>query len=252
MVKYIHCEKCKKVINTEPWIGEVHTYNGLCPSCVEIEQEEPLGDEKLEIESEKQMIEDITNIEHTEKIMEVDESTQSSQIEIEKKILSNLEQRVNDVLSGGGSIDVLIKEIKLGLVDKARDRIEKTFQSFDVNKIDAQKTVDYVEKTFEYLSEYKDYMDNVIIKIRTKPKMNVKTAIEKVYKDIMSEIPKGVAKDVIDNKKTMLKIVNGKALKWYSIHSDTNDVMDITKKMVLHPFNEIQKKLSTLPFYSPK
>jgi len=79
--------------------------------------------------------------------------------------------------------------------------------------------------------------------------MKVKTAIEKVFKETMANMPKDVAKDVLLNKKAMLKTVFGKAVKWYSIYSDTEDVYELTKKMVLHPFNEIQKKLSTLPFY---
>ncbi len=40
MVKYYHCEKCKGIYNTETWIGEVHTYSGFCPSCLEGEQQE--------------------------------------------------------------------------------------------------------------------------------------------------------------------------------------------------------------------
>ena len=59
-----------------------------------------------------------------------------------------------------------------------------------------------------------------------------------------------MAKDILINKKTMLKNVFGKAVKWYNIYADTSDAMELTKKMVLHPFNEIQKKLGTLPFYS--
>ena len=180
------------------------------------------------------------------------ESTLSSPIEIERSLLSSLEQKANDVLSGEGSIDILIKEIKDGLVDKAKERIGETILGFDASKIDAQKVVDYAEKTFDYLSEYKDYMDNVGKKLQDKPKMKVKTAIEKVFKETMANMPKDVAKDVLLNKKAMLKIVFGKTVKWYNIYSDTKDVYELTKKMVLHPFNEIQKKLSTLPFYASR
>ena len=251
MVKYIHCKNCKKIYNTKTWIGEVHIYDGLCSECNELEQDDsPSIEEKLESEGEEQVITNGNTTKTTEEIKKIPESTQSSQLENEKKILFALDQKANEILSGGGSIDVLIKEIKMGLVDKARERIEETFQSFDVNKIDAQKTVDYVERTFDYLSEYKDYMDNVVAKLQLKPKMNVKTAIEKVFKDTIEEMPKDIAKDLINNKKAMLKAVNDKALKWYDIYSDTNDALELTKKMVLHPFNEIQKKLSTLPFYT--
>jgi len=253
MVKYNHCKICKKIYNTESWIGEVHTYNGICSSCKETEQDEDSSTlEKSEFEGEEQMITNNDITESVDQEKEIPESSQSSQLENEKTILSSLEKRAVDILSSGGSIDVLIKEIKLGLVDKARERIEETFQSFDVNKIEAQKTVDYVERTFGYLSEYKDYMDNVVVKLQHKPKMNVKTAIEKVFKDIIAEIPKDIAKEVINNKKAMLKTVNDKALKWYNIYSDTSDALELTKKMFIHPFNEIQKKLSTLPFYSSK
>ena len=48
----------------------------------------------------------------------------------------------------------------------------------------------------------------------------------------------------------MLKTLSDKAVKWYNIYADTKDVFELTKKMGLHPFNEIQKKLSTLPFYT--
>lgn len=40
MVKYNHCEKCKKIYNTEVWIGEVHIYDGFCSSCMPGEKEE--------------------------------------------------------------------------------------------------------------------------------------------------------------------------------------------------------------------
>ncbi len=248
MVKYNHCEKCKKIYNTTPWIGEVHTYNGICPLCMASEQQEN--------QMQKESIEDhIVNNYDTEqdvRIEDVHESTQSSAIEIEKDLLSRLEQMANDVLFDQGSIDVLIKEIKVGLVDKAKERIEATFQSFDVNKIDAQKVVDYAVKTLDYLSEYKDYIDNVVIKLQANPKMKVKTAIEKVYKDSLGNIPKIVSKDILLNKKTMLKIVFEKSVKWYSIYSDEENDLELTKKMVLHPFTEIQKKLSTLPFYTSR
>jgi len=248
MVKYNHCEKCKKVYNTEPWIGEVHTYSGICPSCITEEQQE----NQMQIETAEAHIANRHDTEQDHKTEDAHESTQSSPLEVEKSLLSRLEQMANDILSDQGSMDVLIKELKLGLVDKAKERIEATFQSFDVNKIDAQKVVDFAEKTFSYLSEYKDYMDNVVIKLQANPKMKVKTAIEKVYKDSLGKIPKNVAKDVLLNKKVMLKTVLGKSVKWYSIYADTDNELELTKKMVLHPFNEIQKKLSTLPFYASR
>ncbi len=246
MVKYYHCEKCKRVYNTEIWIGEVHTYNGICPLCIAGEQQE----NQTQQDSAEDHIMNKYDTEPTKRMKNNLESTQASPIEIERSLLSSLEQKVNDVLSGEGSIDVLIKEIQDGLVDKAKERIGETIQSFDASKIDAQKVVDYVEKTFEYLSEYKKYMDNVVKKLQDNPKMKVKTAIEKVFKETMSNMPKDVPKDVLLNKKAMLKNVFGKAEKWYNIYSDTKDVYELTKKMVLHPFNEIQKKLSTLPFYT--
>jgi len=248
MVKYNHCEKCRKIYNTEPWIGVVHTYSGICPSCMAGEQQE----NQIQQESAEDHMVNNYNTEQAESLKAKHEQAQSSPIEIEKSLLSKLEQRANDFLSNQGSIDILIKEIKVGLVDKAKERIEETFQSFDVNKIDAQKIVDYVEKTFEYISEYKDYMDNIVIKLQANPKMKVKTAIEKVYKDSLGNIPKNVAKDVLLNKKVMLKTVFGKSVKWYAIYSDTKDELELTKKMVLHPFNEIQKKLSALPFYASR
>ena len=246
MVKYNHCEKCKRVYNTETWIGEVHTYNGICPSCIAGEQQE----NQMQQESAEDHIMNKYDTEHTKRMKNNLESTQSSPIEIERSLLSSLEKKADDVLSGEGSIDVLIKEIKDGLVDKAKERVGETIQGFDASKIDAQKVVDYAEKTFDYLSEYKDYMDKVVKKLQDKPKMKVKTAIEKVFKETMANMPKDVAKDVLLNKKATLKTVFGKAVKWYSIYSDTKDVYELTKKMVLHPFNEIQKKLSTLPFYT--
>ena len=147
-------------------------------------------------------------------------------------------------------MDVLIKDIKIELVDKAKERIEETIQSFDAKKLDAQKVMDYVDKTFEYLSEYKEYMDEVVKKLQTNPKMNVKTSIEKVYKESLGNLPKKLAKDVLVSQKALLKKIHGKAEKWYVIHSDIDNALELTKKMVLHPFNEIQKKLSTLPFYN--
>lgn len=246
MVKYNHCEKCKRVYDTAPYIGEVHAYEGICPSCMEREQQE----NQMQQESAEDNIVNKYDTVDVERMKDIHESTQSSPIEIEKGLLSELEQRANDVLSSGGSVDVLIKEIKDGLVDKAKERIGETFQSFDSNKIDAQKVVDYVENTCDYLSEYKDYMDCVAKKLQDKPKMKVKTAIEKVFKETMANMPKDVAKDVLLNKKAMLKTVFGKAVKLYSIYSDTKDVLELAKKMVLHPFTTIQNKLSTLPFYA--
>ena len=245
MVKYNHCEKCKSVYNTAPWIDEVHTYNGICPSCMAGEQQ----GNQMQQESAEDHMGDKHNTDHAEEMKDNHETTQSSLIEIERNLLSKIEQKANDVISGEGSIDVLIKEIKVGLVDKAKKRIEETFKSFDVNKIDAQKVIDYVEKTFDYLSEYKEFMYDVVKKLQDKPKMKVKTAIDKVFKETMANIPKDVAKDVLFNRKAMLKKVFEKAVKWYSIYSDTKDVLELYKKMVLHPFNKIQKKLSTLPFY---
>ncbi|MBA7713874.1 hypothetical protein ES703_122884 [subsurface metagenome] len=246
MVKYNHCEKCKKVYNTALYIGEVHTYNGICPSCMAGEQQE----DQLQQEIAEDLIVNKYDSEQVEAIKEIHESTQSSPIEIEKNLLSRLEQKANEVLSSGGSVDVLIKEIKDGLVEKAKERIEEVFQSFDVNKIDAQKVVDYVENTCNYVSEYKGYMDCVVKKLQDKPKMKVKTAIEKVFKETMSNMPKDVAKDALLNKKAMLKAVFGEAMECYSIYSDTKDALELTKKMVLHPFKTIQNKLSTLPFYA--
>ncbi len=246
MVKYSHCEKCKRIFNTETWIGEVHTYNGICPSCIAGEQQE----NQMEQESTQDHVINKYTMEQTENVTDVHEISQSSSIEIEKNLLSGLEQRVNDVLSSKGSMDVLIKEIKIELLDKARERIEETFQSFDVRKIDAEKVVDYAEKKFNYLSEYKDYIDNVVKKLQENPKMNGKIAIEKSFKETMANLPKNCAKDVLLDKKAMLKQIFRKAEKWYNIYSDTKDVFEFGNKMVLHPFKEIQKKFSTLPFYA--
>ena len=246
MVKYNHCEKCKNIYNTETWIGEVHAYNGICPSCLAGEQQV----NQMEQESAEDHMVDKHDTEHDEKMIANHESTQSSPLEIERSLLSKLEQKANDVLSGEGSINVLIKEIKDDLVDKAKERIGETFKNFDVNKIDAQKVVDYAENILDYLSEYIDYMNNVVKKLQDNPKMKVKTAIDKFFKESMANMPKDVAKDVLLNKKAMLKTLSDKAVKWYNIYADTKDVFELTKKMGLHPFNEIQKKLSTLPFYT--
>ena len=246
MVKYNHCEKCKNVYNTETWIGVVHAYNGICPSCLAGEQQE----NQMEQESAEDHMVDKHDTEHAEKMKANHESTQSSPLEIERSLLSKLEQKANDVFSGMGSINVLIKEIQDDLVDKAKERIEETFQSFDVNKIEAQKTVDYAESILSYLSEYKDFIDSVVKTIEFKPKMKIKAAIDKVFKEAMANLPKDVAKDVLLSRKTILKTVSDKAVKLYNIYSDTEDVFELTKKMGLHPFNEIQRNLKTLPFYT--
>lgn len=245
MVKYKHCEKCKSVYNTATWIGEVHAYNGICPSCI-------AGD-KQEYQMQQEVAEDHKgdkhDTEHAETMKDNHKSMQSSPTEIDRRLLSSLEQKANEVLSSEGSIVVLIKEIKDDLVDKAKERIGETFKSFDVNKIEAQKVVDFAENTLDYLSEYKDYMDEVVKKLQDKPKMKVKTAIDKVFKESIANMPKDVAKDAFLNKKAILKTVSDKAVKLYTIYSDTKDVFELTKKMGLHPYKEIQKKLSTLPFY---
>jgi hypothetical protein len=246
MVKYYHCERCKRIYNTETWIGEVHLYDGVCSSCnAEEQQKGQIQQENVDTQTENKVIN-----EQAETLNVIREATRASPIELEKELLLRLEQMANDVLSNQGSIDVLIKEIKIGLVDKAKERIDETIQSFDVSRIEAQKVITYVEKTFEYLSEYKNYMDDVAKKLQDKPKMKVKPALEKVFKESMTKLPKNIAKDALLNKKTMLKNVFGKAQKWFNIYSDIEDVNELTKKMVLHPFNEIQKKLRTLPFYN--
>jgi CRISPR/Cas system-associated endonuclease Cas1 len=79
--------------------------------------------------------------------------------------------------------------------------------------------------------------------------MKVKTAIDKVIKESMANMPKDVSKDILLNKKAMLNTVSDQALEWYKIYSDTKDVLELTKKMLLHPINEIQKNLRSLPFY---
>ena len=245
MVKYKHCENCKSIYDTESWIGEVHTYAGFCSSCMTEDKEE----NQMQQEGAENHIEDKHERDHIEKPKDIQERTQSSPIEVERNLLSSLEQKVNDVLSGKGSINVLIKEIKDDLVDKAKERIEETFQSFDVNKIDALKVIDSTEDIMAYLAEYKDFMDIVVIKIQNKPKMKVKTAIDKVIKESMANMPKDVSKDILLNKKAMLNTVSDQALEWYKIYSDTKDVLKLTKKMLLHPINEIQKNLRSLPFY---
>jgi hypothetical protein len=246
MVKYNHCEKCKKVYNTESWIGEVHAYSGICPSCMETEHQE----NQMQTESAEDHIQNKSKVEDAESMKDIHENNQSSTIELEKSLISGLEQKVNDFLLGEGSIDVLIKDIKDGIIDKAKERIEETFQSFDAKKIDAQKVVDSVENTCDYLSEYADYIDCVVKKLQDKPKMKVKTAIEKVFKETMVIMPKDIAKDILLNKKAMLKTVFGEAMQCYNIYSDTKDASELTKKMVLHPFKTIQNKLSALPFYA--
>jgi hypothetical protein len=240
MVKYYHCEKCKKVYNTESWIGEVHTYNGICSECIKEEQK-----------NHQEIVEDniVENHGHIEKVEGADEKS-TANIEIDKILLLNLEKKANEVLSTDGPINVLVKEIKDDLVGKAKQRIEETFQSFDAGKIDAQKTIDYAENILDYLSAYKDYMDKVVIKIENKPKMKVKTAIDKVLKESMANISKDISKDVLLNKKTILNTVSNMAVEWYNIYSDIKNALELTTKMVLHPFNEMQKKLGSLPFYN--
>ncbi len=245
MVKYKHCENCKSIYDTESWIGEVHTYAGFCSSCMTEDKEE----NQMQQEGAENHIEDKHERDHVEKPKDIQERTQSSPIEVERNLLSSLEQKANDVLSGKGSINVLIKEIQDGLVDKAKERIEETFQSFDVNKIDAQKVIASTEDIMAYLAEYKDFMDIVVLKIQNKPKMKVKTAIDKVFKESMTNMSKDVSKDILLNKKAMLNTVSDQALKWYKINSDTKDALELTKKMLLNPINEIQKNLRSLPFY---
>jgi len=246
MVKYKHCENCKSIYDTETWIGEVHTYEGFCSLCMTGDKEE----NQILQEGDEDLLDDKHDRDHVEKTKHIHERTQSSPIEVERNFLSSLGQKANDVLSGKGSIYVLIKEMKDDLVDKAKERIEETFQSFDVNKIDALKVVDSAENIMAYLSEYKDFMDKVVIKLQIKPKMKVKIAISKVFKDSMAQMPKDISKDVLLTKKAMLNTVSDKAVEWYNIYSDTKDALQLTKKMVLHPFNKIQKKLGTLPFYA--
>ena len=245
MVKYKHCENCKSIYDTKSWIGEVHTYNGFCSSCMTGDKEE----NQIQQEGTEKHILDKHDTDHIEKTKYFHKRTQSSPIEVERNLLSSLGQKANDVLSGKCSIYVLIKEMKDDLVDKAKERIEETFQSFDVKKIDAQKVVDSAENIMAYLSEYKYFMDNVVVKIQNKPKMKVKTAIDKVFKESMANMPKDISKNILLRKKATLKTISEKAVIWHKIYSDTKDVLELTKKMVLHPFNEIQKKLSTLPFY---
>ena len=40
-----------------------------------------------------------------------------------------------------------------------------------------------------------------------------------------------------------------KTIEYYNIYSDEKDVLELTKKMGLHPCKEIQGKLGILPFY---
>ncbi|MFW9896233.1 MAG: hypothetical protein ACFFD7_10550, partial [Candidatus Thorarchaeota archaeon] len=111
----------------------------------------------------------------------------------------------------------------------------------------------YAESILDYLSEYKEYMDNVIIKLHDRPKIEVKVAIDKVLKESISNIPKDISKDILLNKKAMLNIVSDKAKEWYNFYSDkkvAKDALKLTSKMVLHPFKEIQDKLNNLPFYN--
>ncbi|MFW9825941.1 MAG: hypothetical protein ACFFE4_23580, partial [Candidatus Thorarchaeota archaeon] len=115
---------------------------------------------------------------------------------------------------------------------------------------DAQKAIDYAESILDYLSEYKEYMDNVIIKLHDKPKLKVKAAIDKVLKESISDIPKDISKDTLFNKKAMLNTVSDKAMEWYNFYSDTKDALKLINKMVLHPFKEIQEKFYSLPFYN--
>ena len=246
MVKYNHCEKCKSVINTAPWIGEVHAYNGICPSCMTGELQE--NEVKQEIIDDHLV--DKHDTKHAEIMKENHEGSLSSPIEIERRLLSSLEQKANEVLSGEGSIIVLIKEIKDDLVDKAKVRIGETFQSFEVNKIEAQKVIESAENILDCLGEYKDYMDCLTKKLQVNPKMKVKTAIDKVFKESIANLPKDVSKEDFLNRKAILKTVSDKAIKLYSFYSDTSDTPELTKKMGLHPFSEIKEKLSTLPFYA--
>lgn len=245
MVKYTHCEKCKRVINTESYIGEVHEYQGLCLSC---EEEETQSQQQ----NPEKNLTDKLDTEPPEKRIENRENTQSSPIEIDRKLLSDLEQKANDVLSGNGSVYVLIKEIKDDLVTKAKVRIGETFESFDINKIEALKVVDHTENILDYLGEYKDYMDKLVKKLQDKPKMNVKTAIDRVFKESIGNLPKAVAKEDFLKKKAILKTVCDKTKECYHNYADEKDIIELTKKMGLHPFNEIQNKLSTLSFYKVK
>jgi hypothetical protein len=245
MVKYYHCEECKSIYETEPWIGEVHTYSGICSSCKENEEEtNQISKERIG----EKIMNEFTK-EQTETVRNIDEQTRSTTAQIDEKLLMSLEQKANDVFIGKGSINVLIKEIKDDLIIKAKERIEETFQSFDVNKIDAQKTVGHAENILSYLSEYKDFMDSVVKTIEIKPKMKVKTALDKVSKESLGNLPKDIAKEVLLNRKALLKTVSEKAAQWYKIYSDTKDPFVLIKKMGLHPFSEIQKMLKTLPFY---
>ncbi|MFW9825280.1 MAG: hypothetical protein ACFFE4_20225, partial [Candidatus Thorarchaeota archaeon] len=157
MVKYNHCEKCKNIYSTETWIGEVHAYTGICPSCMEEEPQEDQNQEAI-VEDDSLKTQEVEKVEETEVTLE---PSQTPLTDTDRILLNSLEQKANEVLSGDRSINVLIKEIKDDLVGMAKQRIEETFQSFDAGKIDAQKAIDYAESILDYLSEYKEYMDNV-------------------------------------------------------------------------------------------
>ncbi|MFX0031019.1 MAG: hypothetical protein ACFE8B_17525, partial [Candidatus Hermodarchaeota archaeon] len=91
MVKYNHCEKCKSIYSTTPWIGEVHTYEGICPSC---EAEEQQKSEISEVDVEDQIVNEF-DVEHIEEMQDLQEITHSSPLEIDKDLLSNLEQKAS-------------------------------------------------------------------------------------------------------------------------------------------------------------
>ena len=233
-------------MNTEPWIGEVHAYNGICPSCMEKEQDENQVSEEG--------VDDITLDKKDEEKGEVLEKTleipQKEPDEIDKILLSSLEEKANDVLSGKGSIHVLIKEIKDDLINKANERIEETYESFDINKKEAQQVVKNAEFILQYLTEYKEYLDELNNRLKEKPSLKIKSTLGKIHKESMASLPKGITKEMLLDKKELLKLVSTKTEEFYGIYSDTEDVFELTKKMGLHPFNEIQKELNTLPFYS--
>lgn len=237
MVKYSHCEKCKSIYNTETWIGEVHVYEGVCPSCLKEEKEEG-----------KNQISPI-RVEEPEKVIEeVNDVLEPPQLELERITLSSLEQRAHDVYYGEGSIYVLIKEINDDLVRKAKERIDQAYESFDINKKEAQKIVTNVETILEYLGEYKLYMDKLVEKLQIDPKIKIKTAIDKVFKESISNLPKQ-SKKIFQDKKIILKKVYDKSIDSYNRFSEIGDIFELTKQMSLDPFNEIREKLSNLPFY---
>jgi hypothetical protein len=245
MVKYNHCEKCKKVLNTEPWIGVVHAYNGICSSCMEEENHEndTKQDNKGDINLDKK------DKDILEKLEESTENCITLPLERDKILLSNLEKKANEVISGESSIYVLIKEIKDDLINKANERIEETYESFDINKIEAQKVVKNTEYILEYLSDYKEYMDKLINKLKEKPSLKIKSTLGKIHKESIANLPKSITKEMLLDKKEVLKIVFTKTEEFYNFYSETEDVFELTKKMGLHPFTEIQRELSTLPFY---